>query len=150
MGLPWHCVSCSKSKGNTEACEVLNLPPFVSLHQLYKLFTDDASLEENDNFHERWCNDLASKFLLVFVLDRFGDFVSDQVRGTAVYCWCSVFYSLTIGSRPSSRSSFSNPCVSTPSYATPLCGARTRCPSTDDSTRFRYIFADHFQRHGNR
>lgn len=29
--------------------------------------------------HERWCNDLAIKFLCIFVLDRFGDFVSDQV-----------------------------------------------------------------------
>lgn len=29
--------------------------------------------------HERWCNDLAAKFLCIFVLDRFGDFVSDQV-----------------------------------------------------------------------
>ena len=29
--------------------------------------------------HERWCNDLAVKFLCIFVLDRFGDFVSDQV-----------------------------------------------------------------------
>ena len=32
--------------------------------------------------HERWCNDLAVKFLCVFVLDRFGDFVSDQVSFT--------------------------------------------------------------------
>lgn len=36
--------------------------------------------EENEVAHERWCNDLAAKFLCVFVLDRFGDFVSDQVR----------------------------------------------------------------------
>jgi TATA-binding protein-associated factor len=35
--------------------------------------------EENEIAHERWCNDLAMKFLCVFVLDRFGDFVSDQV-----------------------------------------------------------------------
>lgn len=34
---------------------------------------------ENELAHERWCNDLAVKFLCVFVLDRFGDFVSDQV-----------------------------------------------------------------------
>ncbi|PCH38434.1 SNF2 chromatin remodeling protein [Wolfiporia cocos MD-104 SS10] len=37
------------------------------------------SWEENLIAHERWCNDLAVKFLCVFVLDRFGDFVSDQV-----------------------------------------------------------------------
>lgn len=35
--------------------------------------------KDNENSHERWCNDLAAKFLCVFVLDRFGDFVSDQV-----------------------------------------------------------------------
>jgi hypothetical protein len=43
---------------------------------------DEASWEENDISHERWCNDLAAKFLCVFVLDRFGDFVSDQVGFT--------------------------------------------------------------------
>ena len=34
---------------------------------------------ENDACHERWCNALAAKLLCVFILDRFGDFVSDQV-----------------------------------------------------------------------
>lgn len=29
--------------------------------------------------HEKWCNDLSAKLLCVLVLDRFGDFVSDQV-----------------------------------------------------------------------
>lgn len=37
------------------------------------------SWEENEIAHEKWCNDLAVKFLCVFVLDRFGDFVTDQV-----------------------------------------------------------------------
>jgi TATA-binding protein-associated factor len=55
----WHFVLCSNS---------------VS----YALI-DGASMEENLLAHERWCNDLAAKFLCVFVLDRFGDFVSDQV-----------------------------------------------------------------------
>lgn len=41
---------------------------------------DDLSNEENERTHEKWCNDLAAKFLCVFVLDRFGDFVSDQVK----------------------------------------------------------------------
>ncbi|KAJ8093095.1 TATA-binding protein-associated factor mot1 [Marasmius tenuissimus] len=40
---------------------------------------DGLSTEENENAHERWCNDLSAKFLCVLVLDRFGDFVSDQV-----------------------------------------------------------------------
>ncbi|CAL1703532.1 unnamed protein product [Somion occarium] len=35
--------------------------------------------EENEIAHEKWCNDFAVKFLCIFVLDRFGDFVSDQV-----------------------------------------------------------------------
>ncbi|KAI0078954.1 SNF2 chromatin remodeling protein [Panus rudis PR-1116 ss-1] len=35
--------------------------------------------EENEIAHEKWCNDLAVKLLCIFVLDRFGDFVSDQV-----------------------------------------------------------------------
>jgi hypothetical protein len=46
---------------------------------LIPYFLDDASVEENELAHEKWCNDLAAKFLCVFVLDRFGDFVSDQV-----------------------------------------------------------------------
>jgi hypothetical protein len=41
--------------------------------------TDDISGEDNEFVHERWCNDLASQILCIFVLDRFGDFVSDQV-----------------------------------------------------------------------
>ncbi|KAJ7684613.1 SNF2 superfamily chromatin remodeling protein [Mycena polygramma] len=39
----------------------------------------DAPPLENAAFHEKWCNDLSAKCLCVFVLDRFGDFVSDQV-----------------------------------------------------------------------
>ncbi|KIJ44189.1 hypothetical protein M422DRAFT_228203 [Sphaerobolus stellatus SS14] len=37
------------------------------------------SKAENDYLHEKWCNELAAKFLCIFILDRFGDFVSDQV-----------------------------------------------------------------------
>ncbi|KAJ6488548.1 SNF2 superfamily chromatin remodeling protein [Mycena vitilis] len=39
----------------------------------------DAPPAENAVLHEKWCNDLSAKCLCVFVLDRFGDFVSDQV-----------------------------------------------------------------------
>ncbi|QRV86508.1 TBP associated factor (Mot1) [Ceratobasidium sp. AG-Ba] len=39
----------------------------------------DLPSSENALLHEAWCNALAAKFLCVFVLDRFGDFVSDQV-----------------------------------------------------------------------
>lgn len=38
-----------------------------------------APLTENRDCHERWCNGLAAKLLCIFILDRFGDFVSDQV-----------------------------------------------------------------------
>ena len=37
------------------------------------------SQELNAIYHENWCNDLAADLLCVIVLDRFGDFVSDQV-----------------------------------------------------------------------
>ncbi|KAF8558525.1 hypothetical protein OG21DRAFT_1504270 [Imleria badia] len=40
---------------------------------------DGVSSIENTRAHEEWCNHLAAKLLCVFVLDRFGDFVSDQV-----------------------------------------------------------------------
>lgn len=42
----------------------------------------DIEWDENLVAHEKWCNDLAVKFLCIFVLDRFGDFVSDQVNHT--------------------------------------------------------------------
>ncbi|KAF9453249.1 SNF2 superfamily chromatin remodeling protein [Macrolepiota fuliginosa MF-IS2] len=57
----------------------------LALRELLKIqgkcggMRDDISANENDLAHEKWCNDLAAKFLCVFVLDRFGDFVSDQV-----------------------------------------------------------------------
>ncbi|BGP14619.1 TATA-binding protein-associated factor mot1 [Rhodosporidiobolus nylandii] len=35
--------------------------------------------ETNDERHRAWCEDLAAKLLCVFALDRFGDYVSDQV-----------------------------------------------------------------------
>ncbi|KPV76382.1 uncharacterized protein RHOBADRAFT_52398 [Rhodotorula graminis WP1] len=34
---------------------------------------------ENEERHRRWCEDLAVKLLCVFALDRFGDYISDQV-----------------------------------------------------------------------
>ncbi|KAJ7771662.1 SNF2 superfamily chromatin remodeling protein [Mycena metata] len=40
---------------------------------------DGVPPSENAALHEKWCNDLSAKCLCVFVLDRFGDFVSDQV-----------------------------------------------------------------------
>ncbi|KAF9068722.1 SNF2 superfamily chromatin remodeling protein [Rhodocollybia butyracea] len=57
----------------------------LALRELLKIqgkcggMQDDTLLEENLMAHEKWCNDLSAKLLCVLVLDRFGDFVSDQV-----------------------------------------------------------------------
>ena len=58
--------------------ERLVVNPFDSDSVLTDL-SDDTLWEENQIAHERWCNHLAAQFLCVFVLDRFSDFVSDQV-----------------------------------------------------------------------
>lgn len=34
----------------------------------------------NELAHKRWSDDLATKLLCVFALDRFGDYISDQVH----------------------------------------------------------------------
>lgn len=60
-------------------------------------FSDGETLLENELNHERWCNDLAAKFLCVFVLDRFVDFVSDQVRAFTL----SLFFLALAASRQS-------------------------------------------------
>jgi hypothetical protein len=66
-------------------CEVCSSCSTVIYSALIRQISpDEAPWEENDISHERWCNDLAAKFLCVFVLDRFGDFVSDQVGFTTV------------------------------------------------------------------
>ncbi|KAJ7168182.1 SNF2 superfamily chromatin remodeling protein [Mycena crocata] len=52
----------------------------MALRELLKVQgTCGGMRAENAVAHEKWCNDLSAKFLCVFVLDRFGDFVSDQV-----------------------------------------------------------------------
>ncbi|KAF9483874.1 SNF2 superfamily chromatin remodeling protein [Pholiota conissans] len=56
----------------------------MALRELLKLqgkcggMRDNLSISENEIAHEKWCNDLAAKFLCIFVLDRFSDFISDQ------------------------------------------------------------------------
>ncbi|GAA6004805.1 DNA-binding ATPase [Rhodotorula paludigena] len=40
---------------------------------------EGLAVGENEERHRRWCEDLATKLLCVFALDRFGDYVSDQV-----------------------------------------------------------------------
>ncbi|KIY43333.1 hypothetical protein FISHEDRAFT_67850 [Fistulina hepatica ATCC 64428] len=57
----------------------------MALRELLKIqgkyggMKDHATKHRNELAHEKWCNDLAAKFLCVLVLDRFADFVSDQV-----------------------------------------------------------------------
>ncbi|GAA6002172.1 hypothetical protein JCM10207_003108 [Rhodosporidiobolus poonsookiae] len=40
---------------------------------------EGLTVEANEARHRSWCEDLATKLLCVFALDRFGDYVSDQV-----------------------------------------------------------------------
>ncbi|KIM49246.1 hypothetical protein M413DRAFT_438417 [Hebeloma cylindrosporum] len=57
----------------------------MGLRELLKLqgrcggMRDDLSALENEIAHEKWCNDLAAQLLCIFVLDRFSDFITDQV-----------------------------------------------------------------------
>lgn len=88
--------------------------------------TVGQSWEDNLLAHEKWCNDLAVKFLCIFVLDRFGDFVSDQVRTKLLYMprvteslsWCRLLrpYARCVRRRlrPSSSTCRGDPyCMST-------------------------------------
>jgi hypothetical protein len=77
MGLQWLCGSFLKRRVNIVAQEVRLFFSFCALG-VY-VVAAGASHTENDACHERWCNSLAAKLLCVFILDRFGDFVSDQV-----------------------------------------------------------------------
>jgi hypothetical protein len=77
---------------------------------------DDASWEENQLAHERWCNDLAANFLCVFVLDRFGDFVSDQVfHPLCVYIEILMYFYL--GSSAGPRNGITNARITAASHA---------------------------------
>lgn len=63
---------CGGMKGS------LYLSPFPPVYYIDNIL-GGASAVENEASHEYWCNALAAKLLCIFVLDRFGDFVSDQV-----------------------------------------------------------------------
>jgi TATA-binding protein-associated factor len=66
-----------KLQGKSGGMKGRFLPSAVCV--ISQLALDGQTPEENDIAHERWCNNLAAKLLCVSVLDRFGDFVSDQV-----------------------------------------------------------------------
>jgi hypothetical protein len=96
---------------------------------------DDLSDEENERAHEKWCNDLAAKFLCVFVLDRFGDFVSDQVK---IYwgSYSSFIDNYSIGRCASERDCLPNDGVLDVAHASPIPLTRPSNTSPDDSPRF--------------
>jgi TATA-binding protein-associated factor len=52
---------------------------FMLSNRVLMFLADGLNTEDNAIAHERWCNNLAAKLLCVSILDRFGDFVSDQV-----------------------------------------------------------------------
>ena len=53
-------------------------PPSLICTVAY-IVADHATADENAVNHAKWCNDMAAKLLCVFVMDRFSDYVSDQV-----------------------------------------------------------------------
>lgn len=69
--------------------------PSSFLNSLFVL--DDFSAETNAVAHEKWCNDLAAKLLCIFVLDRFSDFVSDQVSNICIlHYWVFKCFTLQV------------------------------------------------------
>jgi TATA-binding protein-associated factor len=70
-----------KAQGHSGGMQGKNaFPRLHSSKVTLTCFADGQPKKNNDASHEKWCNDLAAQLLCVFVLDRFGDFVSDQVR----------------------------------------------------------------------
>lgn len=67
----------------------------LGLREVLRLQSDGGgrleglAVGENEERHRRWCEDLATKLLCVFALDRFGDYVSDQVRSISPGCLAS-------------------------------------------------------------
>ena len=43
------------------------------------MYIAGSTKQENETCHNKWLDDVAIRLLCVFALDRFGDFVSDQV-----------------------------------------------------------------------
>lgn len=92
---------------------------------------DGLAWNENEIAHEKWCNDLSAKFLCIFVLDRFGDFVSDQVSSSTSIL---VFRSdKLLGSRACPRDRVSNARLPPDPYASTLPSPCALCFVTNDS-----------------
>lgn len=94
----------------------------------------DISWDENLVAHERWCNDLAVKFLCIFVLDRFGDFVSDQVGLMTQTCLDSADLRPSAGCRPCTRNGVANTRLLATSHAAPIGFTRAQRVTPNDPT----------------
>lgn len=92
--------------------------------------SDNFSREENEIAHERWCNDLAAKILCIFVLDRFSDFVTDQV------CFSSETRGVKLttfeGGCPRPGNSFTDACVPAALHASSFSDACAFSAPADD------------------
>lgn len=92
---------------------------------------DGLAWTENEIAHEKWCNDLSAKFLCIFVLDRFGDFVSDQVSAsTSILAFRS---DELPGSGACPRDRVSNARLPPNPYASTLPSSCALCFVTNDS-----------------
>ena len=91
-------------------------PGFCSAVVLTFVRTAGATLAANETAHKNWCDDLATKLLCVFALDRFGDYVSDQVRTPSPLCVTMLI--AETGRRPSPRNGRSSTRDSPSSNAT--------------------------------
>ena len=89
--------------------------------------------EDNEVVHERWCNDLAAKFLCVFVIDRFGDFVSDQVC-LSIPSGYLIADAPGLGCRTGEGNCFANSRLTFTAHAPKIGPSRPFHPSPDDST----------------
>lgn len=84
MAQQWASAISSNRKVPMVGKSVNDLLFVFHIQELNACYPAGLSKDENDYLHEKWCNDLAAKFLCIFVLDRFGDFVADQV------CLCNI------------------------------------------------------------
>lgn len=96
------------------------------------------SIEENEINHEAWCNNLAAKLLCIFVLDRFGDFVSDQVfKHIPPTVGCEILTKIlfsSLGRGTCSGDRLANSRFSPTSHAEALCITCTLHLIADDQT----------------
>jgi len=105
----------------------------LSLSHLF--LSDNLSPEANATVHEKWCNDLAAKLLCIFVLDRFSDFVSDQVSNHDSPChWLLRYIS---GDCTSTRDGVTNSGIINTSHAPQISSTCSSRAVADDPSGFQ-------------